>query len=192
MTSSQQAYSGHKITSAVILTYKAHPLLHAPCRMWGNCSMLVGWTPTGSRGGGFPQHPPTKRPETHFGHPSARLDAFCQTKKRQGERERERERETWRREEVGSSLERLTYAWGNINIAWRTALSHSAVLFRLLLGNKTAMSIKHKLLNIFNEFHERARFEKLTVVHLSSLFIYPTDAQLNCSKRMSKLILNSN
>jgi len=181
MISSQQAYSGHKITSAVILTYKAHPLLHAPCRMWGNCSMLVGWTPTGSRGGGFPQHPPRKRPETHFGHPSARLDAFCQTKERrggEGEREREREREReWHDEEK---------KWGLALSGWHTpaaistsheeqhCLSHSAVLFRLLSGNKTAMSIKFKLLNIFNEFHERVSFEKLILVHLIIIPKYRT------------------
>ena len=154
MTSSLQAYSGHKITSAVILTYKAHPLLHAPCRMWGNCSMPLGWTPTGSRGGGLPLLPPSWRPETQFGHPSARLEVFLSN-----EGEAEKERVKWRRQEVGSSLERWAYACGSTN---RT-VSFCGVLFPLLLGNMTAMDITFKFLHIFNEFQDTLLFENLPV-----------------------------
>jgi len=95
---------------------------------------------------------------------------------RRRERERERERE-WHDEEK---------KWGLALSGWHTpaaistsheeqhCLSHSAVLFRLLSGNKTAMSIKFKLLNIFNEFHERVSFEKLILVHLIIIPKYRT------------------
>lgn len=69
----------------VIPTYKTHP---GTLQNVGNCTMASeGEHRPEVAGVGSPYNPPTYRPETQLGHPSARLDAFCQMEERKRKRE---------------------------------------------------------------------------------------------------------